>query len=625
MNTQFLITELFSSIILPDNFNETRKKQFLLSIQESILFLKELLIDNIVDGNYIDDVDTYTRFFNSKKNDEDEFVIKSHLDEENNNFILNYQDIYNPNELIISELYLEVKDDIYFILNCYIDFLQNIFLNQYTSQEDLTKYTKKIKNTNGKFDDLVFHINLVLIEYNLNEGIEYYTHLKELKEEKNESSKKFNYNTGFYLGNVIDYKIKFLQYKWKKRQKYNKIFLSKNSLNHRNQIFLFSDEIIDLNEKVFINSSEVKDNYYSTFKEWIDKIEYHYFENCSDELSSNKKNHSIKDNNFYNYYFKVKYFKDELKDLQKLKGLSERGDVLFNNEKYKANYLYFLNNKFSLMIDYYLKNKVGISKEHIEDEYSVLTNTHSKFSNSNFFIHYKYLLFKTHELKKDIKEISNYEANNFQLIENKMAECMRLCNLIDKNIQWTSSTFKTIFSLSKEENIIFINNQKVYFANSFFLPVSITEYKKKASDLEEELVSLKNDFTLEINRNSLKLLEDKLKLSEKKSIEVIAIFTAIISFILGTTGGFKFIDNIFNAIAFTIFFGISLIVFTLIILFYSNDKFRINYIVFIGSILILTIVGSFCLSVSNNNVLSKNDLKKELINLNIIKKESSQD
>jgi|GEM_PF-5410043 len=69
-------------------------------------------------------------------------------------------------------------------------------------------------------------VNIYILEYHISEDILFYSKLIESKERL----ENFHNENPFTIYNIIDYKIVFLKYKWKKRQKYIKEFTQKDTV-----------------------------------------------------------------------------------------------------------------------------------------------------------------------------------------------------------------------------------------------------------------------------------------------------------------------------------------------------------------------------------------------------------
>ena len=97
------------------------------------------------------------------------------------------------------------------------------------------------------------------------------------------------------------------------------------------------------------------------------------------------------------------------------------------------------------------------------------------------------------------------------------------------------------------------------------LALSIDENEQNITGVERDLQKLEINLYHVKNQQALEEVRLNLGHNEKKLTETISIFTAIISFIVGSIGAFKFIETFSQALLFISIFGTSISVFVLLI------------------------------------------------------------
>lgn len=165
---------------------------------------------------------------------------------------------------------------------------------------------------------------------------------------------------------------------------------------------------------------------------------------------------------------------------------------------------------------------------------------------------------------------------------------------------------------------------KVYYASSFLLPLSLEQINKEFFDIKIEFQNKFNHFEILSSLNKefgvIKEIRSKAEESDKKSIETLTIFTAIISFIVGTVSGFSFIDSFVKALIFILIFSISLLTFVLLIFISTKgiDKIlnqkKVIISSYIGALVILFLLFTYKNMFDDKFELEKYRASKEIGN-----------
>lgn len=174
--------------------------------------------------------------------------------------------------------------------------------------------------------------------------------------------------------------------------------------------------------------------------------------------------------------------------------------------------------------------------------------------------------------------------------------------MYEANIEWSLKNFNYIFILPFDESVIPFTidgeEYQIFFASSFVLPPSSKNIIENFEIVKTKFLKLNAylDFAkyfleeiTEIN-NIKKELESK----EVKSIELISLFTAVISFIIGGVSGFAFIKDLYTALLFFVVFTTSLLTFLIVLFVFTRGKKVIkehkSFLIWIYGIFILAII-----------------------------------
>lgn len=494
--------------------------------------------------------------FNEKLPEEIETIYSEYLNKIENQLADNV-DLFKFFEENTNNIFQEVKK----ILS---EFFTIIYHFTFVSNHLVYQRQTFIETNNELLYELCEYCNLFILDYSIVDNIEYYEKLSKLNIRVKERHNK----KPFKNLNILEAKLKFLEYKWLKRKKYNRLKLQKYDNINYSEKYIFNDNIVNLDEKI-----KIGEPYYSYYKDWINKIEYHYFEEKARESDylSIIRNKDKRDLNSYDIYLKIKYYKDIDENIDELKKLQDDVQRLDESIRIK-NELYYFNNLFSLLV------KSDVEEELINREYKKITKKHKEANNNNFFIHYKYLTYLI-ELANKKDNLDNIKIDDYQ----------KILDVCRNKFEWAKRVFNRLYDFDKKDCLINIQGISVYHPSAFSLPLSIFENERIINKLEKDF----NDLKQKRNQIYIKEIENKIKTDEKKSIEIITVFTAIISFIVGSIGAFKFIESFVESLLFITIFGTSISIFVLLMLVSTKGLEKLKqywYLFLIGYISIFVII-----------------------------------
>ncbi|PTD14382.1 hypothetical protein [Flavobacterium columnare] len=361
-------------------------------------------------------------------------------------------------------------------------------------------------------------------------------------------------------------KIKFLQHKWKQRK------VRENPNSH---LYLS-----DGNIKAVEDFKEENDK----LKEWCDIIEtqYELISSWIYTLESRVKTYKkseLSTLTVLQLHQLIKYYKDVKHDHRKLDEISkflESKKSLTSSYNQYANIIginYSLNNSFSL----YLENNKNIDL--IKGEYRNVKNK-IKGEINNFFLEYKYLNRITESLVIKINE-----EDKIQYIEKYedviKIHCKETFESYFLKKEWSKLNFNYVFILPFEESLVpstIKGLTHIFYASSFVLPPSNNQIEKDFLKIKEEydklilFVDTGKYFKKEIQK--IEELNKELDKKDFKSIEIISIFTAIITFVLSSIPTYKFVDSVYEALLFMLSLATALAIFITLVLFSTRDLYK---------------------------------------------------
>ena len=436
--------------------------------------------------------------------------------------------------------------------------------------------------------------------------------------------------------NIAFQKANFLKYKWKQRQEVEFSYLEDGS--HKE-----------------LNTQEIT---LPKLKEWEDIInsqyefQSHWQKSITNRVESYLKIENLKDDTpKFIIHQLIKYYKDIAPDYKKGYQIA---DFLIksrqNSEKYNYNaYVedifcnYALNNAFSC----FLKRETNI-----ENIFSKYYETEEKLTSitRNYFLKYK-LLNKVFELL-----LQKYKEVSKEIFINEYQEYLNNCKEILSSYKeykdWSLENFNYIYLLPYKESLVNFEieskNLPVFFASSFVLPPSHLEIEKHYKEIEEKFNKLNSylEFSLFFNNETKEIknikenitsfsdnqtkeineIRESVKETDKRSIETLTIFTAIISFIIGNVALFQFIKTFIDAIIFILSYAIALSIFVLLIFVSTKGVEKIksykNMLIWFYAVSILLLGGLFYLRYhfEENEMKEVEELKKKIEGIEELKK-----
>jgi len=582
--------------------DELLKDELIEVITKSILQSSEFYIESIISGEYVKDAGFEESLESYEKALNDLYDSISTVEDSD------FHDIIFSKFIPGLKLFLDYYKNFVKIVNIHninpaIDL---IFSWSGLSNHDILGFDERLV---AEFNNFRLTLNLNRLDHFFDEDIDYFINLVELENAIIENKNPFKYNSAVIL------KITFLKYKWSVRQITTSKVIGKSGTV---KSYLINNKLFSILDTSPLSGNNVKIN------EWREYLENHYdLTNTNSYWTKTFDAIKLLDKSSLNYlqlHFLIKFYKDykpNLENLSKVVTELESRESRFegNKQDYYKNVLYALNNQFSLLVDQDQPNS-----QEVENLHGKIIAIQLQSNNDNFFVHIKYLQYKIKTLGQLLKsrqalDKSDSIAVNLRTVRDLLITC-------ESKIVWSKNHHNLLFQLPYDESLIPYNSEnisQIYFASSFLLPLSAeqTDYDFSKLKIEfnnkfnhlEALESLHKEFEV------IKALKENVETTDKKSIETITIFTAVIAFIVGTISGYSFIDTFFKAIIFLLIFSTSLFTFVSLIFLSTRglELLKKNKKAFVTIYSILfTFVIVFSILESRNSEFKIESFKKEM-------------
>ncbi len=385
---------------------------------------------------------------------------------------------------------------------------------------------------------------------------------------------------GEKFAHLLSEKCHFLISKWALRRRIS---------NEKKPVYgLVEGEVKEISIKNFSTSG--------IFDELLQYIDSHYeISNISWKEAIRIQAGTIRNQDFEKLSLKelhilTKFYKDVNPNLKSLKDLREEAGKRYQKNKsnpcvnsvyvHAVAYTYIIDNEFSLTLQTKADDEKGI-----DELYSLIVEHQDITGIRNFFPQYKYLEFLVKKLN------TTFESKNALSKTTVSREIINKCeNLIasyEENLQWSRKYYNYVYYLPYEECLIESKSQsidKIYLASSFVLPLS--ENKIKSDFLEKKRIvdgykySINVLENLHTEINSFEKIKEEIKEANElihkrdvKSMEVIGVFTALVTFVVSSIKGFEFINTPKQALLFMLTLSSSLVLFIALIFLISRKSF----------------------------------------------------
>ncbi len=476
---------------------------------------------------------------------------------------------------------LESSSAIVIIIENYKIFIKDI-IDRYSEEQDFYLFTQ-----NPHFEDI---INGSDFSEDYEKFVNYFitllgvirlenfptTHKEYIMEVFDYGSKinKITINEYSDISTAITTKVDFLKHKWKKRIE---------NINPYHSNYLDGGTLKTIED--FNGDNEI-------LKSWVGIIDTQYVDTQHDLVSNNwkdvikkrvssYKNTSLNNLSILQVHQLIKYYKDVKPNLSKLDEIAlflrNKADDIedencFTKYAYNIIYNYAINNVFSMYVSKE-QNIDNITKKYKEIRESI------KGSVNNYFLRFKYLEYLVNYLQSKMRD--DEKINFLNAYSDLIEDCDEEMQEYSNNIEWAKLNFNFVFMLPYDECLVSCDVaglETIFYPSTFVLPPSILkterDYKKIKQKYDNLLLSYKAGKYFKNEIEKIEELGKNLDSKDFKAIEIISIFTAIITFVLSSIPAYKFIDSVWESLLFMLSLATALSVFVTLILFSTRDLYK---------------------------------------------------
>lgn len=354
---------------------------------------------------------------------------------------------------------------------------------------------------------------------------------------------------------------------------------------------------------------------------------------CDSESQANELLNDISGGNpeLKSFVLLMKYYKQNLankSDIVKMDFVLKKFSDIY---QIKRNSREFINpsnsveeyNKFSLnsilnflhncRFSFYMQ-KCEPNLKQIKEELRHIENIQAKTGVRNFHPYEKAIeaIIKCIELHIEKEDFDD------KLIEDKLEELGRIIILYSESYEWSRSHQFFPFQLPFEESMYCVDNEsiKLFVPSAYAKYIDYNTLKERLEQFNRTKEYLRFRCDLSIERKEITQIKNDIKTSDKKAYDLIAIFTAAITFLFGIVNIFinNTTLNLYQLIANTIGFGVLLLLFASLYLFISPLLIqRINWYQYLktgrciaGAVLIaIYVILVFTLSKTSQSVIDQ--------------------
>ncbi|WP_369013368.1 hypothetical protein [Flavobacterium anhuiense] len=449
-----------------------------------------------------------------------------------------------------------------------------------------------LKNTSHlKEQILILHINIKIADIDINLSIneKFLSSLIVYKKELEEINTEYKYLP--LIKDKCNYFIKKILFRIKQDNEHSYLYT------------------IDYQDKE-LTLEEIDPGYFSCFDN-ITQKHYSTSDNCysKNEINAIKEKIRKKESLSYTEIHQLtKIYKDKNNSHAQVSDILKIFLEKYNNEissaqlsKFNKHSLsviknYMLNNEFSIYLE---KKKVTL--EEIEKKLDEIKHYQLETGIKNYFPYVKYCdyidkildaEFKKKELDFDLK----YATDLINKLKTNLKEAY-------KCIEWCKERNFLAFQLPSNEcgkmlNFEGENDVKVFLSSSFVLPINFEKLQLDLNELTRKegkyLTLIELQENLENQKEIILRVRESVEKSEKKSIEILGIFSAIVLFTSGSIQIFSIKNlSMSEAIQFMLAFSYSLVLFIFLIWLITRENLksltRVHY-AFFGGLVIMCII-----------------------------------
>lgn len=325
------------------------------------------------------------------------------------------------------------------------------------------------------------------------------------------------------------------------------------------------------------------------FNEFKDLTDHHYDDQKSKSTVFSKKRietfySKISDGeslDLLDYHAAIKQYKDNRANIERLnnlvgeceqfcsKLLKKNGISIFDKKAIEITKQYIRNNLASLQIE---KKVIGASN--FKDFISEVSQNNESTRIYNYFPFYKIAIL----LKQNIENNFNSENPDIQIIENLLFDFENVVRELMRAYNWCEKNSFIAFQLPFNECVINVkeSNLSVFLSSSFVLPINYQKLLNEVKIIESQILKFDTMFNIQKSiskqKNQIDQVRQETQKSERRSIEILSVFAAIVLFVSGNIQAFTKIETIDRAMQFMLVFAYVMGLFVFLIWFISRPE-----------------------------------------------------
>jgi hypothetical protein len=414
--------------------------------------------------------------------------------------------------------------------------------------------------------------------------------------------------------------------------------LGLNLSNSNKNIGLIPYVVIDTKE------SEINEEFFfKTLPEWA-KQDFDYILNHEEQKNDWKyyitkrfneiKNRKISNLTIREIHLAIKYYKDVLPSIDILEEIyleienrlqiaKESNDNL-DIHALKTCLAYAVNNRFSLYLYQTKIEEIDFSK--IEGEYKVAFDYNIHNDIYNYFPEFRLIAYLVNEYEELLSKEREFNKNSLLLKIDLL--CRRVNDSYEKHIERSKNKDSLIFQLPYNECLypcksLFEDFEYVFIYSSFLVPIPSSKYEEDYDRNRNKITTINataiilNNITDKIN--TIQSVAQQLKDKEFKVLEMLGIFTALITFIFSSVKSYEFISTPLESFFFMLSLSTSMCFFVLLIIvvFRGMEYFKKHLLIFstfglLAALFWLFLLIIFCGKEANEKVKAKMEVGLEI-------------
>jgi hypothetical protein len=337
-------------------------------------------------------------------------------------------------------------------------------------------------------------------------------------------------------------------------------------------------------DKIMVAHYEKTTNHASQRKKWLEDV----YEKMGDGGTLN----------FKDYHVAIKEYKDEIKNSAQVENLNEKfrehyskqaANTLINPFDKRALHItanYMLNNEFSFILD-----QPDANFNTIETKYKEIKNLQAQTRIKNFFPYIKFAGYLDRKIELQFK-LTDVDCDKVRPVIEKFENAVKDSY---KAYEWCKEKNFIAFQPPTEECKVTYAHEGItyslFIASSFVLPLNYEKILIELNEFTRKLEKFKTLLEVHENLKSEKAiiieLRENIEKNDRRSIEILGIFSAIVLFASSSVQIFSIKDIHFrDALKFMLCFSYSLTVFIFLVWLITRENIkgvtRVHWIFFIG-------------------------------------------